>query len=42
MVKDTTIKLSREFKDSLTENMRKGETYEDYIKKFVVGKKHER
>jgi len=39
MVKETTIKLSREFKDSLTEKMKKNETYEDYLKKFVSNKK---
>ena len=38
MVKETTIKLSRKFKDSLTKNMRKDETYEDYIKKFIKTK----
>ena len=37
-IKETTIKLSKEFKASLREKMRKDETYEDYIKKFMRGK----
>jgi hypothetical protein len=37
-MKETTIKLSREFKNSLKDKMKKDETYEDYIKKFMRGK----
>lgn len=32
MVKDTTIKLSKDFKNILAENMKKSETYEDFIR----------
>lgn len=31
----TTIKVSKEFRDSLADKMKKKETYEDYLKKFV-------
>jgi hypothetical protein len=39
MVMDTTIKLSKEFKEIMKKDMKKDETYEDYIKKFIKGKK---
>lgn len=35
--KKTTIKVSKEFRDSLAKNMKKNETYEEYIKKFIKG-----
>jgi hypothetical protein len=38
MANKTTIKVSREFRDNLAKNMKKGETYEDYLNKFVNSK----
>jgi len=35
MAMDTTIKLSKEFRDLLSGEMKHKETYEDYIKKFI-------
>jgi len=35
MVLDTTVRLSKEFRDYLSENMKHQETYEDFIKKFI-------
>ena len=37
----TTIKVSKKFRDSLSEKMKKNETYEEYLKKFVKGNKNE-
>jgi len=31
----TTIKVSKEFRDKLADKMKKKETYEQYLKKFV-------
>jgi len=35
MKETTTIKISKEYRDSLAEKMRKNETYEQYLKKFT-------
>lgn len=31
----TTIKISKEFRDTLANKMKKKETYEEFLKKFI-------
>jgi len=38
MLDKTTIKVSKEYRDSLAKRMKKNETYEQYLKRFTENK----